>query len=65
MMFRNYEYFVAIAEAGSLTRAAEILYVSQPSLSQYLRLSLIHIWQSSWEYSLLPAQFQMHWIFRQ
>ena len=37
MMFRNYEYFVAIAEAGSLTRAAEILYVSQPSLSQYLR----------------------------
>ena len=36
-MFRNYEYFVAIAEAGSLTRAAEILYVSQPSLSQYLR----------------------------
>ena len=37
MMFRNYEFFVAIAEAGSLTRAAEILYVSQPSLSQYLR----------------------------
>lgn len=33
----NYEYFVAIVEAGSLTKAAEKLYVSQPSLSQYLK----------------------------
>lgn len=37
MVFRNYEYFVAIVEAGSLTKAAERLYVSQPSLSQYLK----------------------------
>jgi DNA-binding transcriptional LysR family regulator len=37
MVFKNYEYFIAIVEAGSLTRAAEKLYVSQPSLSQYLR----------------------------
>lgn len=37
MIFRNYEYFMAIAECGSLTKAAERLYVSQPSLSQYLK----------------------------
>ncbi len=37
MIFRNYEYFLAIAESGSLTKAAEQLYVSQPSLSQYLK----------------------------
>lgn len=37
MIFRNYEYFIAIAESGSLTKAAQQLYVSQPSLSQYLK----------------------------
>lgn len=37
MLFGNYEYFVAIVEAGSLTKASELLYVSQPSLSQYLK----------------------------
>ena len=37
MVFRNYEYFVAIVQAGSLTKAAEKLYVSQPSLSQYVK----------------------------
>lgn len=37
MIFRNYEYFLAIADSGSLTKAAEQLYVSQPSLSQYLK----------------------------
>lgn len=37
MVLRNYEYFIAIVEAGSLTKAAEHLYVSQPSLSQYLK----------------------------
>lgn len=37
MVFRNYEYFIAIAESGSLTKAAELLYISQPSLSQYLK----------------------------
>jgi DNA-binding transcriptional LysR family regulator len=33
---RQLEYFVAIAEHGSLTRAAERLLVSQPSLSQQI-----------------------------
>ena len=37
MVFHNYEYFVAIVESGSLTKAAEKLYVSQPSLSQYVK----------------------------
>jgi DNA-binding transcriptional LysR family regulator len=34
---RQLEYFVAIAELGSLTAAAEQLLVSQPSLSQQMR----------------------------
>jgi DNA-binding transcriptional LysR family regulator len=37
LVFRNFEYFIAIAASGSLTKAAEQLYVSQPSLSQYLK----------------------------
>jgi DNA-binding transcriptional LysR family regulator len=36
MNLRQLEYFVAIAEAGSVTRAAERLFVSQPSLSQQM-----------------------------
>ena len=37
MNLRNTEYFIAIADSGSLTKAAELLYISQPSLSQYLK----------------------------
>ncbi|MBQ9155984.1 MAG: LysR family transcriptional regulator [Eubacterium sp.] len=37
MALPDYTYFAAIVEAGSLTKAAENLYVSQPSLSQYLK----------------------------
>lgn len=33
MVFRNYEYFVAIVEAGSLTKAAERLYAHHSPLS--------------------------------
>ena len=33
----NAEYFVTIVEAGSLTQAAQRLFVSQSSLSQYLK----------------------------
>ena len=36
MFFKNYEYFLAIVENGGLTRAAESLFISQPSLSKYL-----------------------------
>lgn len=37
MLFKNYEYFLAIVESGSLSRAADKLYLSQPSLSKYLK----------------------------
>jgi DNA-binding transcriptional LysR family regulator len=36
MNLRQLEYFVSIADAGSVTRAAERLLVSQPSLSQQI-----------------------------
>lgn len=37
MDFRQLRYFVQIAEAGSLSRAAEQLHLAQPALSQALR----------------------------
>lgn len=37
MDFRQLRYFVEIAEAGSLSRAAETLRIAQPSLSQHIR----------------------------
>lgn len=37
MIFKNYEYFIAIAEEGSISKAAGRLYISQPSLSKYLK----------------------------
>jgi len=35
---RSLQYFIAIAEHGSYTRAAEALHISQPSLSQQIKL---------------------------
>lgn len=37
MLFKNYEYFLAITETKNLSQAAEKLYLSQPSLSKYLK----------------------------
>lgn len=37
MSFRELEYFAAIAKTRNLTRAAESLFVSQPTLSKYLQ----------------------------
>ena len=37
MNIQNIDYFLTIAQTGSLTRASEKLFVSQPSLSQYLK----------------------------
>lgn len=37
MNIQKLDYFITIAETGNLTKAAQKLYVSQPSLSQYLK----------------------------
>lgn len=37
MIFKNYEYFLTIAQEGSISKAAERLFISQPSLSKYLK----------------------------
>ena len=36
MLFKNYEYFLTIANTCNISRAAEELYIAQPSLSKYL-----------------------------
>ncbi|ASJ54783.1 hypothetical protein BP422_15120 [Brevibacillus formosus] len=38
MVIRQLEYFIQICKAGSFTKAAEVLMVSQPTLSQQIRL---------------------------
>lgn len=37
MNTQNIDYFLTIVQTGNLTRAAEKLFISQPSLSQYLK----------------------------
>ncbi|MGH8876438.1 MAG: LysR family transcriptional regulator [Stackebrandtia sp.] len=37
MSLRQYEYALAVAESGSVTAAAQLLHVAQPSLSQQIR----------------------------
>lgn len=36
MIGKNYQYFLTIAETGSITKAAKLNFVSQPSMTQYL-----------------------------
>lgn len=37
MELQQLQYFVTTVQAGSVTKAAEILYISQPALSRTLR----------------------------
>lgn len=37
MTLQQLKYMIAIAEQGTLSKAAEVLYISQPSLSESLR----------------------------
>ena len=37
MFFKNYHYFLTIIEAGGISRAAEKLFISQTSVSKYLK----------------------------
>ena len=37
MIYKNYEYFVKILELKSISKAAESLYISQPSLTKFIK----------------------------
>ena len=37
MLLKNYQYFLAIVEAGGVSKAAEKLFISQTSVSKYLK----------------------------
>lgn len=52
----NYEYFVTIVESESLTKAAEKLYVSQPSLSQYLKRLENNLGVELFDHSVSPLR---------
>ena len=37
LIFKNHEYFMAIIEEGGVSKAAEKLFISQSSVSKYLK----------------------------
>lgn len=56
MVFKNYPYFLAIVENGGITKAAEALYISQPSLSKYLHRLENNLGQELFDRSTIPFQ---------
>lgn len=56
MLFKNYEYFLAIVQEGGLTKAAERLYITQPSLSKYLKRLEINLGVELFDRSSSPLK---------
>ena len=51
------QYFLAIAENGSFTKASAALYVSQPSLSSGIKKLEKELWDAADELSARPDFF--------
>ena len=60
MTLQQLHYAIIISETGSLNKAAEILYVAQPSLT----LSLIHISRYQKANSHLKSEKKAHCLYR-
>lgn len=56
MFFKNYRYFLTIADQGGLSKAAESLYLSQPSLSKYVSRLETELGVELFDHSTSPLQ---------
>lgn len=56
MTLQQLHYVITIAESGSLNKAAEILYIAQPSLSS----SIQELERGAWDHHLQPEQARCH-----
>lgn len=56
MLSKTDHYFLTIAESGSLNRAAQELYVSQPSLSKYIHRLETHLGTPLFDRTVSPMQ---------
>ena len=56
MIFKNFEYFLAIVEEGGLSKAAKRLYITQPSLSKYLKRLEMNLSVELFDHSSSPLK---------
>ena len=56
MIFKNFEYFLAIVEEGGLSKAAKRLYITQPSLSKYLKCLEMNLGVELFDHSSSPLK---------
>ena len=56
MFFKNYDYFLAIVEEGGLSKAAKRLYITQPSLSKYLKRLEMNLGVELFDHSSSPLK---------